>query len=282
MIGDDSLSMRDRFVRGVSNEAGIRVLAVDATAAADEIRRRHGLHRHAARLAAEGLVAAQLMSAWIKGEERVTVQVQGERPRFAFIADVNADGTARARFTPGEVPDVEVFRGMILVIKHDRERELYRGAAPVEESTFEGALQSYLVRSQQSVGIVRVGAVLDADGHVGRAMGLLVEKLPDQAEDVFHDLFDGLATAGLGPVVDQVAQGVLWGFPVSLLETRLVRFHCPCSPERAEELVRALGLEEVRSLLAEQGRAELTCNFCQDRYVLERDQLQRIVDQLGG
>jgi molecular chaperone Hsp33 len=261
------------FLRGLSDEAGVRVLAVDATTAADEVRWRHGLGPAAARMAAEGVVAAQLMSAWIKGEQRVTLQVQAERPRFALIADVEADGAMRGRFTPAEIPDGGTFRGAVLVIKHDAERELYRGIAPVEDCGFEGALQGYLVRSQQSVGIVRIAAEVDERG----ALGLLVEKLPDQDEGVFHDLFDDLAGADLPAVIRRIEGGDLWGFPVRTLELRAVGFRCRCTREKSAGILQALGAEELRSLLAEQGGAEITCNFCREVYRFDEAALRGLI-----
>ncbi len=271
----------DNYLIGLSDEGGVRVLAVDATAAADELRERHGLTGNAAVLAAEGLVAAQLMSAYIKGEERITLQVQMERPRFAMIADVHADGSTRGRFTPSHLSSTKPLQGAIMVIKHDARRELYRGVAPVEDTDFQGALQAYLVHSQQSEGVVRIEAELDHSGAVGGARGLLVEKLPDQDTGIFRDLFGDLAGAELAPVLGSALGGELWGFPLKVLETRALRFHCPCSRERSEGILLGLGLEELSSLLREEGGAELTCNFCCEVYRFDNEELSGMIESLG-
>ncbi|NJN48283.1 MAG: Hsp33 family molecular chaperone HslO, partial [Candidatus Competibacteraceae bacterium] len=49
---------------------------------------------------------------------------------------------------------------------------------------------------------------------------------------------------------------------VRLFSAQPVTFRCTCSNERTESLLRALGLEEVRSIVAEQGRVGVTCEFC--------------------
>ncbi len=265
------------FLRGLSDEAGARVLVVEATAAADEVRRRHGLGRNAAQAAAEGLVAAQLMSAYIKGQERITLQVQSESPRFSLIVDVNSDGTTRGRFTPSHIPKAGSFEGAVMIIKHDADKELYRGVAPVERTGFQGALQAYLVRSQQSVGVVRIVAETDGEGRVLSARGLLVEKLPDQQTDLFHELFSGLETAALEPVLAGVFEGELWGFPLQILENRELRFHCPCCRDRSLDILASLGIEELGSLLEEQGGAELTCNFCCEIYTFSASELSSLI-----
>ncbi len=268
------------FVVGLSDVAGVRVLAVDATAAAEELRARHGLSGHAAVAASEGLIAAQLMSAYIKGEERLTLQFQCEQPRFAMIADVHADGATRGRFTPAVIPRSRPLRGAIMVIKHDATRELYRGVAPVEDTDFQGALQAYLVHSQQAVGVVRIQAELDDQGAVRVAHGLLVEKLPDQETSVFEDLFGGLAEASLDRVLPAVLAGEIWGFPMKILETRALRFACTCSHERSRDILMGLGIDELNALLAEQGTAEMTCNFCLDLYSFDGDEVREIIREI--
>jgi molecular chaperone Hsp33 len=45
-----------------------------------------------------------------------------------------------------------------------------------------------------------------------------------------------------------------------------VRFQCRCSRERVANVLRSLGLEEVRSVIAEQGAVTVTCEFCQRPY----------------
>ena len=267
----------DTFLLGLSNEGGARVLAVDATASANEVVRRHGLTGHAAQTAAEGMVAAQLMSAYIKGEERLTLQVQAEAPRFAMIVDVNADGTTRGRFTPSFINRSRPMRGAIMVIKHDAQRELYRGVAPIEDTDFQGALQAFLVHSQQSEGIVRVQACVDPQGVVTQAHGLLVEKLPDQESDVFAELFGTIVDAELAVVLPAAVGGELWGFPLKVLETRALRFHCPCSHQRSLDILAGLGAVELADMIEQQGGAEITCNFCLEPYAFDAEDLRQLI-----
>jgi molecular chaperone Hsp33 len=169
-----------------------------------------------------------------------------------------------------------------MVIKHDAERELYRGVAPVEGTDFQGALHSYLVRSQQSEGVVRIDVALGDDGRVVSASGLLVEKLPDQDSAVFRDLFGDLAQAELAPVLAAAAAGELWGFPLRILESRALRFACRCSHERSLGVLAMVGAGELHELLDDQGGAELTCNFCMEVYHFDADDLRGLIKALEG
>lgn len=44
------------------------------------------------------------------------------------------------------------------------------------------------------------------------------------------------------------------------------RFACTCSRERVTSMLRNLGREEVESIVAEQGKVEVGCDFCGAQY----------------
>lgn len=213
------------------------MLHADVTDVAAETIRRHGLSGRAAELVTEGLVASVLLSAHIKGEERMMVQVQAEKPRFAFTAEVRSDGSLRARLTPSRVGEGPI-EGTLVAIKHDASRELYRGVARLE-GTFGESLQHYLLQSQQTEGQV----------HIAGPIGRLVERLPE------------------GPPLSEELRDL-----VELEEIPLV-FRCTCSLERVEGTLRALGSEDLRALAQEEGQGEVTCHFCNETYVVPESRL---------
>ena len=71
------------LVRALVAERAVRLLLVEARGPAEHTRRIHGLGPDAARIAAEMVVAAALSSAHIKGDEQLTLQIQGASPRCA-------------------------------------------------------------------------------------------------------------------------------------------------------------------------------------------------------
>ena len=92
--------MADHLVRGILGDGMARLFAIDATGVAEQCRQLHKLRGDAVPLAAEAIVASIVLAGQIKGEERVSMQLQCSRPQCAFIADVDANGGERARFTP--------------------------------------------------------------------------------------------------------------------------------------------------------------------------------------
>jgi molecular chaperone Hsp33 len=275
-----------RFVVALACGGRVRVMAVVAPGPADELRERHGLKGAAAVVAAEGLMSAVLLSAHVKGEERLTVNLRAEQPPFAFVADVNGDGTVRARFSPERLPAGLIeggrFTGMFSVLKSVGPRELYRGVAGVHGERFDGALQRYLSASQQVDGRVRILAKLDDAGRVEFASGLLVERLPDMDSEEFAALFDDALGGDFEALMTAFAFGQLAGGSLEVLGSREIRYQCTCSQQRVLGMLRALGQEEIGSLLAEQGKAEVNCHYCNAQYVVDADALSALLLELGG
>lgn len=298
MSGDPALpgpSLPGRYVTALGCGRRVRVQVAMLPGPAQEMCRRHRLTGSAARLAAEGLVAATLLSSQIKGEERMTVEIDGmldsrhdDSPRFRFNADINADGRIRGRFSPASLPEPGaagqigeglIFDGLISVVKSLVQRELYRGHAAARQEDFSRALQRYLTSSQQVDGRARVYAELDSDGAVSFAAGILVERLPDMPHDEFAALFDHSLQSDFRALMTAFAFGQIAGQPVEVLDWKDLVFACNCSRQRVVDMLQSLGPMEIQALILEQGRAEVTCQYCQEIYTLNEVELAELLPE---
>jgi molecular chaperone Hsp33 len=63
---------------------------------------------------------------------------------------------------------------------------------------------------------------------------------------------------------------------VRLFGGQEVKFECRCSRERVANLLRSLGAEEVRSVIAEQGACTVTCEFCQRPYKFDAIDVEQL------
>ncbi len=272
-----------RFVRCLAHDGAMRVLAVMAPQAAQEVSERHSLGAASAALAAQGMVASLLLSAHIKGDERILLEIAGLKPTFAFSGEANSDGSVRARFSPPDLEPSTSLQGRLVAIKWDSLKEVYRGVAEVNHDSLEGALQEYMVQSQQTRGRVRIGVVLGEDGQFSMAAGLLVELIPGRMEpEQFEALVEPLQEADLAEVMTAFAFGTLLGSNVEVLEAREVRFQCSCTMERVEATLRALGAVELREMAAEDQGAEVTCHFCGSTYNVEKLRLLSLASEMEG
>ena len=63
-----------------------------------------------------------------------------------------------------------------------------------------------------------------------------------------------------------------------ILETHPVEYRCYCSRERVTRALVSMGRQELASLIAEQGQAELTCQFCDKVYRYTKEELEELLD----
>ena len=66
--------------------------------------------------------------------------------------------------------------------------------------------------------------------------------------------------------MDTILHRLFWEEKVLRFEPAQPRFACTCSRERVASMLHSLGSSEVESILAEQGRVEVGCDFCGAQY----------------
>lgn len=279
--------MAGRLLRAFVGGRTARLQAVVATEAAEEARRAHALGVGGATYAAEGIVAAMLLASHIKGEERILLQFQGSRPRFALVAEVDAEGHVRARLSPSDVPHLNSLDGIFMVIKSDDQKELYRGLVEARGQTVEQALTSYFASSQQVDAVLRIAVRFGPDGSVAFAGGFSVERLPESADlpwvtpAAFAARYEALASADVEEVIAQVAFEKLDGDAIEALEARDVVWRCRCSIGKVEGTLAALGVTELLSM-ADEGGAEVICHFCNTAWRVPPDRLHALAGRPVG
>jgi molecular chaperone Hsp33 len=278
--------MSDWMIRGLVGDDA-RMITVEATALAEQTRQLHSLTEDAVRVAAESVVAALFMSAHIKGEERISLQIQGTKPKCAFIADVDATGGLRARLTPAvmRLPYFGRMEGMLLVVKSLPGKELYRGVTEVRAETIESALTNHLGQSAQVDAVLRIGAKINEAGEVEWAGGILLERMPAKkpensalAAAQFAVRFDPLRTHAVDDILRAVQTDVLEGQAIQRLEHRTLRWRCSCGQERVEAVLASLGVEELQAMREEDDGAEVVCHFCNVPYTVTGERIQQLIE----
>lgn len=274
------------LVRGLVAGRAVRVLGLEARALAEHTRRVHGLGRDAARIGSDALVAAALSGAHIKGDEQLTLQFQGERPRCALYVDVNTEGHVRVRVSPADLrlgADPRI-TGILAVTKHAPGGELYRGATSIDDRTLEHGIGAHFGDSQQVDAIVRLGSGFADDGELAWAGGLLLERLPEEpglpsiSAAAFAERYGWVRDAEVEDLLFGLAVGKLGGETLELLrDPEPVVWQCRCSPARAERALSAFGVDELRALIDEDHGALVSCHFCGAEHAIDEDRLRAIL-----
>ena len=164
-------------------------------------------------------------------------------------------------------------------------KEPYRGSIPMISGELGEDFTYYFASSEQTPSAVGVGVLVDVDGHVLHAGGFIIQLLPGLTDEEITRLEGALG--GLPHVTALMDQGetpeeiLRWvvGDELTIHEKSEVKFVCQCSSERVEKTLISMGESELRSLIEEDGRAEIVCHFCNEAYQFDQPHLERLLHE---
>ncbi len=278
------MKIQNKLISGLTYKFGIRYLSVDVSQIAEIARLKQSLPPKTALLCAEAIIASVLMSSQIKGEERISLHMQLEQPSASFMGDVTAEGHVRARFRCDSVSD-DILKGVILVIKHNASREIYRGVTGVEHSSIQEALLEHMCSSAQIPSTLRCAVTQHEDGSIERAVGLLFELLPasDDFEEVTTETFiehtKELSTMSIEALFEGIDSSHILGKELHAMNSLDLCWQCHCSQQRAESLLFSLGKAELTDMLTEEKPQEVICEFCNTHYIFDHQKIQALINE---
>jgi len=246
-----------------------------------------------------------LLATLTKGDERVTLQILGDGPLGAITVDATSEGAARVFLkhpepTPVVTDDLGRPRlgswvgrsGVVSVIRDLGMRDTFSGQTAIVNGEIDGDVEKYLMDSEQIDSVLACETLLDSAGHIRLAVGVLLQAMPggdgaELLENVRARFRAGLLTSALlkvaaeenpGDLVEAISDATLGEYAIALniLDERPVRFHCPCSRERAASSIGLLGEADLATMIQEDGEAEVTCDFCRTQYQFSDVDLEEI------
>lgn len=247
------------------------LVRLDATTRA--VAGKHDYPAPVAALLGEALAAAALLTGTLKFEGLLVLQARGEGPLTLLMAECTHDGRLRAiarqEGEVGEAPLVQLLGAGHLAITIEPDGgQRYQGIVPLDGLSLAECIEHYFSQSEQ------LGTRLWLVTGRGRAAGLLLQELPEAGSgrrdaDAWNRLCRLTDTLTADELLELPPETLLYRLyseeDVRLFEADSLSFACSCSRERTLAALRSLGPAELAAILAEQGRIETTCEFCNEK-----------------
>lgn len=291
----------DKLIHGTAADGTVRVIAAITTETVAEAVRRHQTTPTASAALGRMLTGTALLGASLKDFDRLTAKIECAGDIGGVTAEANREGHVRGyvKNPDADVPSLDngkfdvrgiIGEGMFYVIRESGfdiglHREPYVGSVPIVSGEIAEDFAYYLAKSEQIPSAVMLGVLLkNTEPFVAASGGAMIQMMPGANSHIVTMIEDTVARAPHitslikeGATPADLAHYALGVIGLEILEERDVQFKCTCSMERARSMIGSLGQEEVRSMLAEDKGAVMTCGFCSERYELSEIDLENIL-----
>jgi len=288
-------SRRDRLYSFIMADETIRCSVVHGTRMVNEMRWNHQLGILETLVLGHAYLAAALMSANLKGGDRIGLQIECSGPIKGLSVEANAFGEVRGYLYQVPIPiekplesfDLTPFygAGFISVIKFPEDaKHPFTGKVMMEYGRLAKDLALYYLKSEQIPTAISLSVSFDKQGEVTGAGAMLLQALPGAGESILAELEEKMpALASMGEAVNQEEFPQDWiqesfgDYRPRLLNQRGVEFMCHCSRERIRTMIAMLKREDLAEMIANGPfPVEIRCHYCNTVFDFSRQDLLEI------
>ncbi len=297
-VGDDSPPPIDTLQKFLFENNPVRGEFVDLTDCWQQVQARHDYPQVVQTMLGEMLAACTLLSANLKFEGTIIMQIHGDGPVKLLVAECDDQMKIRATAklsTQHAISDDATFASLINQHGHGRfiitldpinkvpGQKPYQGIVPLDGGDIATVIENYMLRSEQ----LDTKLWLAADHEVAR--GLLLQRLPDtggvmaeksppllEQEEKNETWNRVCALAGtlkreeiLATDIGTLMHRLFWEEDVRIFPAQPVHFHCTCTRDKVGNMLKMLGRDEVESALQDLGSLTIHCDFCGLGYVFD-------------
>ena len=280
------------ILRAVTNDGTAKISVITAPDMVERARTIHHLHPVGTAALGRTLCGASLLGEMLKEDNAaLTMRIQGGGPIGTILAVSDNAGNVRGYVSHPEV-DLPVrerdgkldvsgavgTNGLITVTRDIGLREPYSGSSALTSGEIAEDLAAFLTESDQLGSACALGVLVNPDGSV-KAAGGIMQLMPNAAEETVKALeeniflMDQLTTIldedGAEAVIAQVFKGLDWH---KTAESEMA-YKCYCSRERVLGALASLSAYDLASLREEKKDIEVRCQFCDAVYTFTPEEI---------
>lgn len=290
--------MKDVIYQGLLCGEQLRFTAIAGRALVEEARKIHSLSCTAAAALGRALLMTALLGSQLKNEtDSVTAVIAGDGPggnlvcagRYgALVKGYATNPRVELPLKPNGKLDVGGYvgsHGKLTVIRDLSLKEPYIGLCNLVSGEIAQDFAQYFTVSEQQPSLVYLGVREEPKkGDILAAGGILVQPLPGCPEAAIDKI------TALAPFIEDISLRLSEGEELREILCSIFRqadihftgeteprYLCDCSRERMEKALLSIGEAELRDMIATDGKAELTCHFCNSAYTFSREELIRLL-----
>jgi molecular chaperone Hsp33 len=235
-------------------------------------------------LIGELMVTASLLTATLKFEGEIALQIQSEGPiKYIVINGTNEQklrGVARwdEAISVHPISFVECFtNGILAITLTPKNGQRYQGMVALDKSSLAECVEDYFLQSEQLLTKVFLTSRL---GNNPKAAGLLIQVVPTSSESSnvsenpdFEHVAHIANTVSSLEILDlthtEMIHRLYHDETIRIFEPQVVEFLCDCSRQRSAGALKSLQEDELLAIIAEDGNIKMDCQFCHNVYLFD-------------
>lgn len=287
--------MNDYLIKAIDKTKNLRLLTINAHDLVQEAQTRHDTWSASSAVLGRTLIAGVLLAgAELTDKEELTIRLLGDGPVGPTIVTAKSDLTVKGyvknphiALPPKENGHIDVKKavgkGWLEVTKDLGLKEPYTGQVPIVSGEIAEDIAYYLTKSEQIPSAVGLSVFVNPNNTIGEAGGFMLQALPGASDSLIDQTIErinnlpALSSSFLdGMTPEELAKKIL-GDDCKILEKDDVAFKCDCSKEKYGDILTTLKNSQLKEMIEKDHGAELTCNFCGEKYDFSEDELKAIL-----
>lgn len=287
--------MKDYLVKAYAFDSSVRIYTARTTNLVAEAQKRHDLWPTSSAALGRLLTTSVIMGAMYKGDQELTIRVEGNGPLGGMVSTTNTYGEVRGyvgnphvflQYNSGKLNVGQaVGSGFIHVTKDLKVRDMFTSSAAIQTGEIAEDFAYYFTASEQIPSAVGLGVLVEEDNTVKAAGGFILQVMPGCKPDTLTKIEDMLSK--IPPVSEMVNEGktpeemleIITEGDFQLLEELDLSYKCNCSKERFEKGLISLGKDELSNIKEEDGKIEISCQFCGDIYNFNEEEIDKLIKE---
>lgn len=290
--------MADYIVNAITSNGAIRVVAADTTELCNRAQKIHKMSPTAAAALGRTLTAAAIMGSMLKSaDDSLTIQLNGGGPigKVVAVGDGNANvkgyvGNPLVDLPLNDKGKLDVGGaigrdGMLGIIRDLGLKEPYVGQVPLVNGEVAEDLTQYYATSEQLPTAVALGVLVDVDYTIKAAGGFILQVLPgaydediDNVERTIQSISSVTEMLSNGKKPEDIVEQLLSDYEIEYFDNVPTKYMCDCSRDRTDRALISLGKDELTKIIEEDGKAEITCHFCDNIYKYTKEELEQLLE----
>lgn len=291
-------STRDKLTNFVMADGLIRGVVANGTRMVNEMRWNHELGVLETLVLGHAYLAAALLSATLKGNDRASIGIECSGPIKGLSVETNAYGEVRGYLKQVPIPitqPLESFNvspffgaGFLSVTKYIEDaKHPFSGQVMMEYGSIANDLALYYLKSEQLPTSFSLSVLFDTSGEVEAAGGLFLQVMPGAEEEILKELeLLVKKLPSLAEVVNKDTFPQEWiqqtfeAYSPKILDQRGIEFMCHCNQKQIRTMLGMLDLNEL-SDLSQNGPfpVEIRCHNCNTSYTFSQADVQTVLTE---